>query len=124
MGCSSGVTITKFMSPSEQFTDVAKAKRLTGPHVYAEGALGDPHPSEGDANCVRSGLGGPVGAAVHAVALILHHYLHTVLAAVGVSDHDRHVSRTGSYGGNFIQRLGLDPDRLTHVRMPPVYMLT
>lgn len=70
---------------------------LTRSHVHTEGALGDHHPSEGDGNCVWAGLNGPVGAAIHAVAFILHHHLHGVLAALRVSDHGRHISGTGSY---------------------------
>lgn len=73
-----------------------KLKQLTRPHVHTEGALRDPHPSEGDSNHVRAGLCGPVGAAIYAVAFILHHHLHAVLAALRISDHGGHISCTGS----------------------------
>ena len=70
-------------------------KGLTGAHVHAEGALGDPRPSEADGDGVGAGLGGLVCAAVGAVALVLHHHLHHVLPALRVSDHGRHVPCTG-----------------------------
>lgn len=78
---------------------------LTRPHIDHEGALGDSHPSEGDSNSVRAGLGGPVGAAVRAVALILHHHLHAVVTALWVSDQGRHVSCTGSYRDDVQRKL-------------------
>lgn len=71
-------------------------KRLTRSHFHTEWTLGDSHPSKGHGDRVWTGLSGPVGAAVGAVTLVLHHDLHTVLAALRVSDHGRHVSRTGS----------------------------
>ena len=71
--------------------------QLTGSHVHIEWAPRDSHPSEGDRDDVRSGLCGPVGAAVRAVTRILNHDLHTVLPALRVSYHGRHVARACTY---------------------------
>lgn len=89
--------ITMFTHPFKQIYDAVKLKQLTRPYVHIKGALGDSHPSKGDGDNVRARLGGPVSAAICAVAFIFHHDLHAVLAALRVSDHGRHVSCTGSY---------------------------
>lgn len=80
----------------ETGTDIVRLEPLTRPHVDDKGALGDSDPAERDGDRVRAGLGRPVGAAVHAVALVLHHHLHAVLTSLWVSDHGGHVSCTGS----------------------------
>lgn len=75
---------------------------LTGAHVHTEGALWDSNASEGDCDCVRATLRGSVSAAVHAVAFILHHHLHSVLPALRIFDHGCHVSCTGTYSDDFL----------------------
>lgn len=90
---------TNQAQPALRWKDGPVDQQLTWSHVHAEGALGDPHPSEGDGDHVGAHLCGTVGAAVRVVTFVLHHHLHRVLAALRVTDHGRHVPGAGSCRG-------------------------
>lgn len=77
--------------------EVAELKALTRSDVHIKGALGDAHASKSYGNDMSASLARPVGAAINAVAFVLHHDFHAVLAALWISDHGSHVSRSSSY---------------------------
>ncbi len=73
-----------------------KSRTLTLSHGDREGALADWTTGEGDVDGVLALLGGFVGAAVAAVALVLDVASHRVLLASGVHDHHLHLANTST----------------------------
>lgn len=69
---------------------------LTLSHVDCVWALGDLPAGKGDVDGVLAFLGGLVGAAVAAVALVLDLALHGVLLASWVHDDDFHLPNTST----------------------------
>lgn len=75
---------------------MARNGTLTFSHVDGEGALADLATCKGDVDSVLALLGGFVGAAVAAVALVLNVAGHRVLLACRVHDDHLHLPHTSA----------------------------